>query len=211
MENGVPQLSTKITEMLGIRYPVFQGGMAWVADASIASAVSNAGGLGIIGCGPWDIDTIQAQVRACKEKTDKPFGLNIMLMSEYVDDIMQMVLDEDIRVITTGAGNPGKYIPRLKEREIKVIPVAGSVAIAKRVAKVGADAVIAEGLESGGHLGEITTMALVPQVVDAVDIPVIAAGGIGDGRGFAAAFMLGAEGVQMGTRYGKREQRPSGV
>lgn len=175
--------------------------MAWVADASIASAVSNAGGLGIIGCGPWDIDTIQAQVRACKEKTDKPFGLNIMLMSEYVDDIMQMVLDEDIRVITTGAGNPGKYIPRLKERDIKVIPVAGSVAIAKRVAKVGADAVIAEGLESGGHLGEITTMALVPQVVDAVDIPVIAAGGIGDGRGFAAAFMLGAEGVQMGTRF----------
>ena len=201
MENGVPQLSTKITEMLGIRYPVFQGGMAWVADASIASAVSNAGGLGIIGCGPWDIDTIQAQVRACKEKTDKPFGLNIMLMSEYVDDIMQMVLDEDIRVITTGAGNPGKYIPRLKERDIKVIPVAGSVAIAKRVAKVGADAVIAEGLESGGHLGEITTMALVPQVVDAVDIPVIAAGGIGDGRGFAAAFMLGAEAVQMGTRF----------
>lgn len=201
MENGVPQLSTKITEMLGIRYPVFQGGMAWVADASIASAVSNAGGLGIIGCGPWDIDTIQAQVRACKEKTDKPFGLNIMLMSEYVDDIMQMVLDEDIRVITTGAGNPGKYIPRLKERDIKVIPVAGSVAIAKRVAKVGADAVIAEGLESGGHLGEITTMALVPQVVDAVDIPVIAAGGIADGRGIAAAYMLGAQGVQVGTRF----------
>ena len=159
MENGVPQLSTKITEMLGIKYPIFQGGMAWVADASIASAVSNAGGLGIIGCGPWDTDTILAQVRACKEKTDKPFGLNIMLMSEYVDDIMQMVLDEDIRVVTTGAGNPGKYIPRLKEKNIKVIPVAGSVAIAKRVAKVGADAVIAEGMESGGHLGEITTMA----------------------------------------------------
>ena len=147
MENGVPQLSTKITEMLGIKYPIFQGGMAWVADASIASAVSNAGGLGIIGCGPWDTDTILAQVRACKEKTDKPFGLNIMLMSEYVDDIMQMVLDEDIRVVTTGAGNPGKYIPRLKEKNIKVIPVAGSVAIAKRVAKVGADAVIAEGME----------------------------------------------------------------
>ncbi len=201
MENGVPQLSTKITEMLGIKYPIFQGGMAWVADASIAAAVSNAGGLGIIGCGPWDTDTILAQVKACKEKTDKPFGLNIMLMSEYVDDIMQMVLDEDIRVVTTGAGNPGKYIPRLKEKNIKVIPVAGSVAIAKRVAKVGADAVIAEGMESGGHLGEITTMALVPQVVDAVDIPVIAAGGIGDGRGFAAAFMLGAEGVQMGTRF----------
>ncbi len=201
MENDVPQLSTRITEMLGIQYPVFQGGMAWVADASIASAVSNAGGLGIIGCGPWDIDTIRAQVRACKEKTDKPFGLNVMLMSEYVDDIMQMVLDEDIKVVTTGAGNPGKYIPRLKEKNIKVIPVAGSVAIAKRVAKVGADAVIAEGMESGGHLGDITTMALVPQVADAVGIPVIAAGGIGDGRGFAAAFMLGAEGVQMGTRF----------
>ena len=194
-------MKTEICSLLGIEYPIIQGGMAWVADASIASAVSNAGGLGIIGCGPWDTDTILAQVRACKEKTDKPFGLNIMLMSEYVDDIMQMVLDEDIRVVTTGAGNPGKYIPRLKEKNIKVIPVAGSVAIAKRVAKVGADAVIAEGMESGGHLGEITTMALVPQVVDAVDIPVIAAGGIGDGRGFAAAFMLGAEGVQMGTRF----------
>lgn len=197
----IPQISTAVTELLGIKYPIFQGGMAWIADASLASAVSNAGGLGIIACGVLNVDQVREQVRACKEKTDKPFGLNIMLMSRYVDDIMQLVLDENVSVITTGAGNPGKYIPRLKENNVKVIPVAGSVAIAKRVAKVGADAVIAEGLESGGHLGEMTTMALVPQVIDAVDIPVIAAGGIGDGRGMAAAFMLGAQGIQVGTRF----------
>lgn len=197
----VPQLRTSITDLLGIKYPIFQGGMAWIADASLASAVSQAGGLGIIACGVLTADQVRAQVRACREKTDKPFGLNIMLMSRYVDDIMQLVLDENISVITTGAGNPGKYIKRLKENDVKVIPVAGSVAIAKRVAKVGADAVIAEGLESGGHLGEMTTMALVPQVIDAVDIPVIAAGGIADGRGMAAAFMLGAQGVQLGTRF----------
>ena len=199
--SDIPQLSTPVTELLGIKYPIFQGGMAWIADASLASAVSNAGGLGLIACGVLTVDKIREQIRACKEMTDKPFGLNIMLMSRYIDDIMQLVLDEDIKVITTGAGNPGKYIKRLKENDVKVIPVAGSVAIAKRVARVGADAVIAEGLESGGHLGEMTTMALVPQVIDAVDIPVIAAGGIGDGRGMAAAFMLGAQGVQIGTRF----------
>ncbi|MCR4600850.1 MAG: enoyl-[acyl-carrier-protein] reductase FabK [Clostridia bacterium] len=197
----IPQLKTKLTEMLGIKYPIIQGGMAWIADASLASAVSNAGGLGMIACGNQKPDELRKQIRDCKEKTDKIFGLNVMLMSRYVDDIMQMIEDEKIRVITTGAGNPGKYIPHLKELGVKVIPVAGSVAIAKRVARVGADAVIAEGMESGGHLGEMTTMALVPQVIDAVDIPVIAAGGIGDGRGMAAAFMLGACGVQMGTRF----------
>lgn len=201
MKAAVPEIQTSITELLGIRYPIFQGGMAWIADASLASAVSNAGGLGIIACGVLTADQVRRQVRECREKTDRPFGLNIMLMSRYVDDIMQLVLDEKIPVITTGAGNPGKYIPRLKENGTKVIPVAGSVAIAKRVARVGADAVIAEGLESGGHLGEMTTMALVPQVCDAVDIPVIAAGGIADGRGMAAAFMLGAQGIQVGTRF----------
>lgn len=197
----IPQLSTPVTELLGIKYPIFQGGMAWIADASLASAVSNAGGLGLIACGVLTPDKVRSQIRACREMTDKPFGLNIMLMSRYIDDIMQLVLDEDIKVITTGAGNPGKYIKKLKENNVKVIPVAGSVAIAKRVARVGADAVIAEGMESGGHLGEMTTMALVPQVIDAVDIPVIAAGGIADGRGMAAAFMLGAQGVQVGTRF----------
>lgn len=197
----IPQLSTPVTELLGIKYPIFQGGMAWIADASLASAVSNAGGLGLIACGVLTPDKVRSQIRACREMTDKPFGLNIMLMSRYIDDIMQLVLDEGIKVITTGAGNPGKYIKKLKENNVKVIPVAGSVAIAKRVARVGADAVIAEGMESGGHLGEMTTMALVPQVIDAVDIPVIAAGGIADGRGMAAAFMLGAQGVQVGTRF----------
>lgn len=197
----IPQLSTPVTELLGIKYPIFQGGMAWIADASLASAVSNAGGLGLIACGVLTPDKVRNQIRTCKEMTDKPFGLNIMLMSRYIDDIMQLVLDEDIKVITTGAGNPGKYIKNLKENNVKVIPVAGSVAIAKRVARMGADAVIAEGMESGGHLGEMTTMTLVPQVIDAVDIPVIAAGGIADGRGMAAAFMLGAQGVQVGTRF----------
>lgn len=199
--SDIPQISTKLTELLGIQYPIIQGGMAWIADAGLASAVSNAGGLGMIACGALKPDEIRDQIRSCKEKTGRPFGLNVMLMSRYVDDIMQLVIDEEIPVISTGAGNPGKYIPHLKEKNIKVIPVAGSVAIAMRVARAGADAVIAEGMESGGHLGEITTMALVPQVCDAVSIPVVAAGGIADGRGMAAAFMLGAEGVQMGTRF----------
>lgn len=197
----IPQIKTDITEMLEIKYPVFQGGMAWIADASLAGAVSRAGGLGIISCGILDTDKIRAEVRRIKEITDRPYGLNVMLESRYVDDIMQMIIDEHVPVITTGAGNPGKYIPTLKDYGVTVIPVAGSVPVAQRVARAGADAVIAEGMESGGHIGEATTMALVPQVVDAVDIPVIAAGGIADGRGMAAAFMLGAQGVQLGTRF----------
>lgn len=201
MSDKIPQIKTEITEMLGIEYPIFQGGMAWIADASLAGAVSEAGGLGIISCGILTVDKIREEVRKIKEMTDKPFGLNVMLESRYVDDIMQMIIDEKVPVITTGAGNPGKYIPTLKEQGIKVIPVAGSVPIAQRVARAGADAVIAEGMESGGHIGEATTMALVPQVIDAIDIPVIAAGGIADGRGMAAAFMLGAQGVQLGTRF----------
>ena len=201
MSEGTLQIRTAVTELLGIKYPVFQGGMAWISDASLAGAVSRAGGLGIISCGVLKPDQIREQVRACREMTDQPFGLNVMLTSRYVEDIMQLILDEKVPVITTGAGNPGKYIPTLREHGVKVIPVAGSVPIAQRVARAGADAVIAEGMESGGHIGEATTMALVPQVLDAVDIPVIAAGGIADGRGMAAAFMLGAQGVQIGTRF----------
>lgn len=201
MTKAIPQFKTAVTELLGIKYPVFQGGMAWISDASLAGAVSKAGGLGIISCGVLTVDTVREQVRKIKEMTDQPFGLNVMLTSRYTDDLMQMILEEEVPVITTGAGNPGKYIPTLKEHGVKVIPVAGSVPIAQRVARAGADAVIAEGMESGGHIGEATTMALVPQVIDAIDIPVIAAGGIADGRGMAAAFMLGAQGVQLGTRF----------
>ncbi|MGI6205091.1 MAG: enoyl-[acyl-carrier-protein] reductase FabK [Anaerovoracaceae bacterium] len=206
MSDKIPQIKTDVTEMLGIKYPIFQGGMAWIADASLAGAVSRAGGLGIISCGILTVDKIRSEVRKIKELTDKPFGLNVMLESRYVDDIMQLIIDEEVPVITTGAGNPGKYIPTLKEKGVTVIPVAGSVPIAQRVARAGADAVIAEGMESGGHIGEATTMALVPQVIDAVDIPVIAAGGIADGRGMAAAFMLGAQGVQLGTRFLSAEE-----
>ena len=187
-----------ITELLNIKYPIIQGGMAWIADASLAVGVSEAGGLGIIsGVGPTEV--VRAQIRKAKELTDKPFGVNVMLMQDNADEIAHLVCGEKVPVVTTGAGSPGKYIEMWKSHGIKVIPVVPSVAIAKRMEKFGADAVIAEGMESGGHIGQTTTMSLVPQVVDAVNIPVIAAGGIGDGRGIAASFML--VGVQMGTRF----------
>ena len=191
----------RICQMLRIKYPIFQGGMAWIGTAELASAVSNAGGLGIIGAGHMPPDVLRAEIQKCKGWTDKPFGVNIMLMSPFVKEVMQVVVDERVPVVTTGAGNPGEYIPALKEIGSKVIPVVASVALAKRLVRTGVDALIAEGTESGGHVGEITTMALVPQVVDAVDVPVIAAGGIGDSRGMTAAFALGAWGVQMGTRF----------
>ncbi|NME84238.1 enoyl-[acyl-carrier-protein] reductase FabK [Clostridium sp. SM-530-WT-3G] len=190
----------RICELLKIEYPIFQGGMARIADASLASAVSEAGGLGII-TGAAPTEWVKEQIREAKKLTDKPFGVNIMLMSENADEIADLVCTEGVKVVTTGAGSPGKYMNKWKEHGIKVIPVVASVALAKRMEKCGADAVIAEGTESGGHVGQLTTMALVPQVVDAVEIPVVGAGGIGDGRGVAAAFMLGAEGVQLGTRF----------
>lgn len=187
--------------MLGIKYPIFQGAMAWIADASLAAAVSEAGGLGIIAAGNAPADVIREEIRKCKELTDKPFGVNIMLLSPFVDDIVDLVCEEGVKVLTTGAGNPSKYMEKFKENGIHLIPVVPSVAQAKKMEKIGCDAVIAEGMESGGHIGKLTTMALVPQVVDAVSIPVLAAGGIADGRGMAAGFMLGAEGVQIGTRF----------
>ncbi len=190
-----------ICELLGIEYPIIQGAMAWIADASLASAVSNAGGLGIIASGNAEAEWVRSEIRKTKELTDKPFGVNVMLLNPHADAIMDVICEEGVPVVTTGAGNPGKYIPKLKEHGIKVIPVVASVALAIRVERVGADAVIAEGQEGGGHIGEATTMALVPQVVDAVKIPVVAAGGIADGRGIAAAYMLGARGVQVGTRF----------
>lgn len=190
-----------VCKLVGIKYPVFQGGMAWVSDAQLAVAVSNAGGLGIIAAGQAPADWVRDQIRLAKSMTDKPFGVNVMLMSPNVDDVMEVIYEERVPVVTTGAGNPGKYIPRLKEVGTKVIPVIASVTLAKKMESCGADAVIAEGTESGGHIGELTTMTLVPQVVDAVSIPVIAAGGIGDKRGVLAAFALGASGVQIGTRF----------
>lgn len=186
--------------MVGIKYPIIQGGMAWIADSSLAAAVSNAGGLGII-TGNAPVEWVRNEIRKAKTMTDKPFGVNIMLLSETSDEIAQMVCDEGVKVVTTGAGNPGKYIDKWKKHNIVVIPVVASVALAKRMERSGVDAIIAEGCESGGHVGELTTMTLIPQVVDAVKIPVIAAGGIGDGRGIAASFMLGASGVQVGTRF----------
>lgn len=194
-------MRTKITELLGIEYPIIQGGMAWVAEYHLAAAVSEAGGLGIIGAGGAPASFVREQVQKVKEITDKPFGVNIMLMNPEADQIAQVVVDEGVKVVTTGAGNPGKYMAMWKEAGIKVIPVVASAALAKMMERAGADAVVAEGMESGGHIGEATTMTLVPQVVDAVSIPVIAAGGIADGRGFAAAMMLGAQAVQMGTRF----------
>lgn len=190
-----------LCEMLGIEYPIIQGGMAWVADSSLAAGVANAGGLGLIAAANAPVDYVRNEIRKAKQLTDKPFGVNIMLLSDNADAVAEMVCEEGIKVVTTGAGNPGKYINMWKEHGIKVIPVVASTALAKRMESAGVDAVVAEGCESGGHVGELTTMALVPQVVDSVKIPVIAAGGIGDGRGIAAAFMLGAVGVQVGTRF----------
>lgn len=194
-------METAITELLHIEYPIFQGGMAWVAEHTLAAAVSNAGGLGIIASGGAPCEYIREEVRKAKQLTDKPFGVNVMLMNPEAEAIAKMLIEEQVSVVTTGAGNPEKYFPMWKEAGIKIIPVVASVGLARRMAKYGADALIAEGCESGGHIGEQTTMSLVPQVVQAVDIPVLAAGGIGDGRGVAAAFMLGAEGVQVGTRF----------
>lgn len=194
-------ISTVIDQSLGLEFPIFQGGMAWVADASLAAGVSNAGGLGIIAAMNSNGEQLREEIRKCKAMTDKIFGVNIMLMSPFADEVADVVVEEGIKVITTGAGNPGKYMPKWLEAGIKVIPVIPSVALARKMEKNGAFAVIAEGGESGGHVGDLTTMALVPQVVDAVSIPVIAAGGIADGRQIAAAFMLGAVGVQVGTRF----------
>ena len=194
-------MNTRITELLGIKYPIIQGGMAWVAESTLAAAVSNAGGAGLIAGGAAPIDYLREQIRRAKSLTDKPFGVNIMLMSPNAEDLAQLIIDENVKLVTTGAGNPGKFMDAWKAAGIKVIPVIPSVALAKRMERAGADAVIAEGTESGGHIGEITTMCLVPQVVDALEIPVIAAGGIADGRGIAASFMLGAEGVQVGTAF----------
>ena len=194
-------MKTKITEMLGIEYPIIQGGMAWVAENCLAAAVSEAGGLGIIGAASAPAEWVREQIRLVKEKTDKPFGINIMLMSPYAEDVARVVAEEKVPVVTTGAGSPEKYMKMWKEAGIKVIPVVASVALAKRMERCGADALVAEGTEAGGHIGENTTMVLVPQIADAVSIPVIAAGGIADGRGMAAAFMLGAQGVQIGTRF----------
>ena len=194
-------MKTKITEEIGIEYPIIQGGMAWVAEYHLASAVSEAGGLGIIGAGGAPAQFVREQIQKMKAVTDKPFGVNIMLMNPEADAIAQVVAKEGVKVVTTGAGNPGKYMKLWKEAGIRVIPVVASVAMAKLMERAGADAVVAEGTESGGHIGSATTMTLVPQVADAVEIPVIAAGGIADGRGLAAAFMLGAEAVQIGTRF----------
>lgn len=194
-------MQTEVTRVLGIEVPVIQGGMAWVAEYHLAAAVSNAGGLGLIGAASAPAEWVRDQIRKAKELTDRPFGVNIMLMSPYAEKVAQVVVEEGVKVVTTGAGNPEKYMEMWKKAGVKVIPVVASAALAKRMERCGADAVVAEGCEAGGHIGENTTMCLVSQIVDAVKIPVIAAGGIADGRGMAAAFMLGAKGVQMGTHF----------
>ena len=194
-------MKTRVTDLLGIEYPIIQGGMAWVAEHHLAAAVSEAGGFGLIGAASAPAEIVREEIRKAKELTDKPFGVNIMLLNPNSEEVAKVVVEEGVKAVTTGAGNPEKFIPMFKEAGIKVIPVVASVAMAKRMERYGADAVVAEGMEAGGHIGSQTTMALIPQVVDAVDIPVIAAGGIGDGRGYAAVTMLGAEAVQMGTRF----------
>lgn len=194
-------MKTRVTELLEIEYPIIQGGMAWVAEHHLAAAVSEAGGFGLIGAASAPPEIVREEIRKAKELTDKPFGVNIMLLNPNADEVAKIVVEEGIQAVTTGAGNPEKYMSMWKEAGVKVIPVVASVAMAKRMERYGADAVVAEGMEAGGHIGNQTTMALIPQIVDAVNIPVIAAGGIGDGRGIAASFMLGAEGVQMGTRF----------
>jgi len=194
-------MKTRITELLDIKYPIIQGGMAWVAEHNLAAAVSEAGGFGLIGAASAPPEVIRAEIRKAKELTDKPFGVNVMLLSPYADEVAQVIAEEGVKAVTTGAGNPEKYMELWKSKGIRVIPVVASVALAQRMEKYGADAVVAEGMESGGHIGSQTTMTLVPQVADAIKIPVIAAGGIGDGRGFMAARILGAEAVQIGTRF----------
>ena len=194
-------MKTRVTELLGIEHPIIQGGMAWVAEYHLAAAVSNAGGFGIIGAASAPAEIVRQQIVECKKLTDKPFGVNVMLMNENADEVAKIVIEEGVKAVTTGAGNPSKYIGAWKEAGVKVMPVVASVAMAKMMERAGADCVVAEGMESGGHIGSITTMCLLPQVVDAVSIPVIGAGGIADGRGFAAATMLGAQAVQMGTAF----------
>ena len=194
-------MKTRLTELLGIQYPVIQGGMAWVAEYHLAAAVSNTGGIGLIGAASAPPEVVRDQIKKCKELTDKPFGVNVMLLNPNAEEVAKIVVEEGVPIVTTGAGNPGKFMGLWKEAGVKVIPVVASVAMAKMMERAGADAVVAEGMESGGHIGSTTTMALVPQIADAVSVPVIAAGGIADGRGLAAAIMLGAEGVQMGTRF----------
>ena len=194
-------MRTRITELIGIEYPIIQGGMAWVAEHNLAAAVSNAGGLGLIGAASAPPEVVREEIIKCKELTDKPFGVNVMLLNPNADEVAKIVVEEGVKVVTTGAGSPAKYMKMWKEAGVVVIPVVASVAMAKLMERAGADAVVAEGMESGGHIGQTTTMALLPQVVDAVNIPVIGAGGIADGRGFAAAMMLGAEAVQMGTGF----------
>ncbi len=201
-------IKSKLCEVLKIEYPVIQGGMAWIADAHLAAAVSNAGGLGMISAMNSNAEQLREQIRKAKKLTDKPFGVNIMLMSPYVKEVVDTVCEEQVAIVSTGAGNPSAYMPKMLTAGIKVVPVVPSVAIARMVAKKGATAVVAEGGESGGHVGDLTTMTLVPQVADAIDIPVVAAGGIADGRGMAAALMLGACGIQMGTRFLTAEECP---
>jgi enoyl-[acyl-carrier protein] reductase II len=194
-------LNTRLCDILGIQFPIIQGGMAWVATGELAAAVSDAGGLGLIGAGNAPADVLEKEIRKAKGLTNKPFGVNIMLLSPFVDEVVDLLCQEEIPVVTTGAGNPGKYVDRFKEKNMKIIPVVSSVALAKRLERLGVDAMVAEGMEAGGHIGDLTTMVLVPQIVDAVSVPVIAAGGIADGRGVAAALSLGAQGVQLGTRF----------